>query len=91
MSPAILIAGATGNTGRSLFQTLPSLLQNTPLSNHRVLALTRSANNPVAQEQAKIPGIELIEQNRVEIDDAWLREHESKRRVAEVLKQMVEG
>lgn len=76
MSPAILIAGATGNTGRSLVQTLPGLLQNTPLSNHRVLALTRSANSPVAQEQAKIPGVELIEQNWVEIDDAWLREHE---------------
>lgn len=76
MAPTILIAGATGNTGRSLVETLPKLLQSTHLSSHRILALTRSASSPVAQALAKLPGVEVEEQNWVEIDDNWLREHE---------------
>jgi len=76
MAPTVLIVGATGNTGRSVVETLPKLLENTKLASHRVLALTRSASSPSAQALAKLPGVELAEQNWVEIDNAWLREHE---------------
>ena len=64
MSLAILVAGATGNTGRSTTETLSKLLQapNSPLRNHRILALTRSANSPVAQHLATLPGVEIIQQ-----------------------------
>ena len=76
MAPTVLIVGATGNTGRSVVETLPKLLENTKLASHRVIALTRNAGSPSAQALAKLPGVELAEQNWVEIDDAWLREHE---------------
>lgn len=76
MTPTILIAGATGNTGRSVVETLPKLLQSsTSLSDHRVIALTRSLNGPVAREFAKLPGVEVIEKSWVEITADWLREH----------------
>ena len=76
MAPTILIVGATGNTGRSVVETLPKLLGNSKLASHRIIALTRSASSPAAQALAKLPGVELAEQNWVEIDDTWLREHE---------------
>lgn len=76
MAPTILIVGATGNTGRSVVETLPKLLQGTELSSHRILALTRSASSSAAQAFAKLPAVEVAEQNWVEIDDGWLREHE---------------
>lgn len=76
MAPTVLIVGATGNTGRSVVETLPKLLENTKLASHRIIALTRSAGSPSAQALAKLPGVELAEQDWVEIDDAWLREHE---------------
>ncbi|KAJ5588353.1 hypothetical protein N7537_011031 [Penicillium hordei] len=77
MTPSILIIGATGNTGRAVAKTLPKLLQSgSTLSEHRIIALTRSSDNPVAQELAKIAGVEVIEQNWVEITADWLREHQ---------------
>ncbi|KAJ5522368.1 hypothetical protein N7527_006483 [Penicillium freii] len=77
MTPSILIVGATGNTGRAVAQTLPKLLQSSStLSGHRIIALTRSSNSPVAQELGKINGVEVIEQNWVEITADWLREHQ---------------
>jgi uncharacterized protein YbjT (DUF2867 family) len=77
MTPSILIVGATGNTGRAVAQTLPTLLQSSSsLSGHRVIALTRSSNSPVARELAKLPGVEVIEQNWAEITADWLREHQ---------------
>jgi uncharacterized protein YbjT (DUF2867 family) len=76
MAPTVLIVGATGNTGRSVVETLPKLLENTKLASHRVLALTRSASSPSAKALAELPGVELAEQNWVEIDDIWLRENE---------------
>lgn len=75
MTPSILIAGATGNTGRAVTETLPKLLQSSTLAGHRVIALTRSSKSPVAQGLAKLPGVEVIEQNWVEITVDWLREH----------------
>ena len=77
MAPSILIVGATGNTGRAVTETLPSLLKSSnALSDHRIIALTRSATSPVAQQLAKLPGVEMVEQNWVEITSDWLREHE---------------
>ena len=77
MSPSILIVGATGNTGRAVTKALPKLLHsNSGLSGHRIIALTRSSISLVAQELAKIPGVEVFEQNWVEITDDWLREHQ---------------
>jgi uncharacterized protein YbjT (DUF2867 family) len=74
MAPTILIVGATGNTGRSVTETLPKLIQGTELSSHRILALTRSKNSDAAQKLTKIPCVELAEKNWTEIDDEWLRE-----------------
>lgn len=77
MAPTILIIGATGNTGRGVVETLSKLPKtSTTLSGHRILALTRSSTSPAAQQLAKLPGVEVAEQNWVEITAAWLREHE---------------
>ncbi|KAB8236416.1 uncharacterized protein BDW43DRAFT_323575 [Aspergillus alliaceus] len=77
MAPTILIIGATGNTGRSVTETLPKLLKTrTALSGHRVIGLTRSLDSPVAKQLAKLPGVEMVERNWVEITADWLREHE---------------
>ncbi|KAL4986541.1 hypothetical protein BDW68DRAFT_124506 [Aspergillus falconensis] len=77
MAPTILIVGATGNTGRSVTEMMPKLLKTTStLSDHRVIALTRSLNSPVAQQLAALPGVEMLEQNWVDITADWLREHE---------------
>lgn len=46
------------------------------LAGHRILALTRSSSSPAAQELAKLPGVEVAEQNWVEITADWLREQE---------------
>jgi uncharacterized protein YbjT (DUF2867 family) len=77
MTPSILIVGATGNTGRAVTQTLPKLLQSSStLAGNRIIALTRSSSSPVALELAKLPGVEVIEQNWVEITVDWLRKHQ---------------
>lgn len=80
MSRTILIVGATGNTGRSVIRTLPDLLKSTQtLSDHRILGLTRSLENPTAQELAKLPHVEFAEKDWTTIDAAWLREQSVER------------
>ncbi|KAK6436781.1 hypothetical protein LTR95_007020 [Oleoguttula sp. CCFEE 5521] len=75
MPPTILIVGATGNTGRSVVQTLPHLLQSSKeLANHRVLGLTRSLKSYAAQELARLPHVEMVEYDWTAIDATWLRE-----------------
>ncbi|PYH41309.1 NmrA-like family protein [Aspergillus saccharolyticus JOP 1030-1] len=77
MAPTILIAGATGNTGRSVIETLSKLLPTSKtLSHHRILALTRAASSPTAQQLATFPGVEVVEQNWVDITADWLKHHE---------------
>ena len=77
MAPTILIVGATGNTGKSVVKTLVKLLESSmTLSNHRVLALTRTANSPVARQLAELPHVEVAEKNWPETDAAWLQEHQ---------------
>lgn len=77
MAPTILITGATGNTGRNVIETLSHLRKTSDvLSGHRIVGLTRSAKGSIAQEIAKLPGIEIIEKNWMEISADWLRENE---------------
>ncbi|KAL5337939.1 hypothetical protein BJX70DRAFT_408977 [Aspergillus crustosus] len=77
MAPAILIIGATGNTGQSVTRTLSNLLQNQDtLPDHRIIALTRSLAGSAAQQLATLPNVEVVEQNWVEITASWLQEHE---------------
>lgn len=75
MAPTFLIAGATGNTGVGVIEALPKLVQESKsFSGYRILALTRSLDNPVVkQNQASI---EWKQQNWVEITADWLRQHE---------------
>ncbi|RBR24286.1 uncharacterized protein FIESC28_02776 [Fusarium coffeatum] len=76
MAPAFLIVGATGNTGRSLVETLSKILDtSTTFSGYNILAQTRSASGATAQHLAQLPHVEVVEQNWVEITSAWLREH----------------
>jgi uncharacterized protein YbjT (DUF2867 family) len=73
MVATVLIAGATGNTGRGVVETLPSLLKG---SEYRILALTRSLDNPVAQKLAGYQNVKVLEKNWVEITADWIRENE---------------
>ncbi|KAI1283567.1 hypothetical protein F5Y07DRAFT_349997 [Xylaria sp. FL0933] len=77
MAPTILVAGATGNTGRAVVETLSGLLdKSSVLSGHRIIALTRSSSGAVAQKLAKLPGVEVVEQNWIEITPEWLQRYE---------------
>ncbi|RGP58934.1 putative nmralike family protein [Fusarium sporotrichioides] len=74
MSPTILVAGATGNTGQALVKTLSELLKTTTnFSGHRILALTRSAGGATAQKLAELPNVEVVEKNWIDITADWLR------------------
>ena len=80
MAPTILVVGATGNTGKKVVETLPQLIkQSSSLSNHRIICLTRSASSATAKKLAQIPAVEIVEQNWIEIDDAWLQKHNVER------------
>ncbi|KAF4553488.1 Hypothetical protein D9617_7g032160 [Elsinoe fawcettii] len=73
MVSTILIAGATGNTGRGVVDLLPKLLQESQaFKDHRVLALTRSKDSAVAKQIAKLHNVEVVEQDWTEITPAWL-------------------
>lgn len=77
MAPAFLVVGATGNTGKGVVETLPELLKASKVfSDHRILALTRSKDSAVAQQIAKLPGVEVVEQTWTEITADWLRQNE---------------
>jgi uncharacterized protein YbjT (DUF2867 family) len=71
MGPTILVVGSTGNTGKGVIRYLPNLLQGS----HRVLGLTRSLDNLVAQEHSKLPNVEMVEKDWTEIDADWLQEN----------------
>lgn len=72
MAPAILIIGATGNTGKTVVSHLPELLELSN-SNYRIVGLTRSLDNPVSQKLAKLPHVEMVEKDWTTIDAAWLK------------------
>ncbi|KAH6999334.1 NmrA-like family protein [Ilyonectria destructans] len=76
MAPTFLIAGATGNTGRAVVETLSELLKtSTAFAGYRILALTRSSSGAAAQKLAQLPGVEVAEKTWVEITADWLREN----------------
>lgn len=80
MAPSILIIGSTGNTGAAAVRALPNLLaKSSKLSHHRILACTRNAKGNMAQELARVPGVQVVEINWTEIDANWLREHQVER------------
>lgn len=80
MSPAFLIAGATGNSGTGVVETLSNLLTSSPdFASHRILALTRSRQSATAQRLAQLPHVQVLEHNWVDITADWLREHHVER------------
>jgi uncharacterized protein YbjT (DUF2867 family) len=75
MALTILVAGATGNTGRSVVETLSdSINTNEALAGYRIIALTRSSNSPTAQTLAQLPHVSIEEKNWVDIGADWLKE-----------------
>ncbi|KAJ4129768.1 hypothetical protein NW768_006737 [Fusarium equiseti] len=75
MAPTFLIVGATGNTGRSLVETLSKTLDTqSTFSDYKILAQTRSSSGATAQQLARLPHVEVVEKNWVEITAAWLRQ-----------------
>ncbi|KXH29422.1 hypothetical protein CSAL01_12655 [Colletotrichum salicis] len=69
------MAGATGNTGRSVVETLSHFVSNSDAPpNIRILALTRSIDSSTAQRLASLPNITFVEKNWVDIDALWLHE-----------------
>lgn len=75
MAPTILIVGATGNTGRSVVETVSDAIStNKALAAYRIIALTRSSNSSVAQKLANLPNVSIEEKNWVDISPDWLRE-----------------
>lgn len=76
MAPTFLVAGATGNTGRAVVETLSELIKaSTVFSSYRILALTRSSSGAAAQGLAQLPGVAVVEKTWVEITADWLREN----------------
>ncbi|KAM0559996.1 hypothetical protein ACHAPJ_003951 [Fusarium lateritium] len=76
MASTFLVVGATGNTGRSVVETLSARLGNAgSFSGHKILALTRSASGAAAQRLAQLPYVDVVEHNWVEITADWLRQH----------------
>jgi uncharacterized protein YbjT (DUF2867 family) len=76
MAPTFLIVGSTGNTGRSVVETLSEQLKTSDFAGYRIVALTRSSKSDTAQKLAKLPGVEVVEKNWVEITADWLRKYE---------------
>ncbi|EEY17510.1 conserved hypothetical protein [Verticillium alfalfae VaMs.102] len=76
MTSAFLVVGATGNTGKAVVATLSELVKASPtFSNHKILAITRSASGAAAQKLAGLPGVQVIEYSWVDITADWLRQH----------------
>ena len=72
--PAILVVGATGNTGKNVVRTLSSLLPNTPhLSKYQILAQTRNASSSTAQQLSSLPNVTVVEEFWPEISAEWLK------------------
>ncbi|KAL7956505.1 NAD(P)-binding protein [Trichoderma compactum] len=76
MAPAILIIGATGNTGKGVVRGLPPLLKSSS-TKYRIVAITRSLNNSVSKKlAAEMDGVEWIEKDWPDIDVEWLKSQE---------------
>ncbi|TGO44370.1 hypothetical protein BCON_0535g00010 [Botryotinia convoluta] len=75
MAPTVLIVGATGNTGRSVVETLSdSINNNKTLAVYRIIALTRNLDSLTAQKLGKLSNVTIEEKNWVDISPEWLKE-----------------
>lgn len=80
MSPNFLIIGATGNTGVGVTHELSKLVkESNAYGSYGIIALTRNASGTSAQELAKLPNVQMIEKNWVELTTEWFKEHDIKR------------
>ena len=70
---SILIAGSTGNTGESTVKTLSQL------SDAPIIALTRSASNPVAQSFKAFKNVQVVEKDWTTVDVDYLRQNDIKK------------
>lgn len=70
--PTILVVGATGNTGKSVVRTLPTLLQSSS-QDYRIVGLTRSLASAASKQLATLPNVEMLEKDWTTIDADWLR------------------
>lgn len=76
MAPTILVVGSTGNTGRSVVETLSASIKNgnKALAGHQIIALTRSSSSETARKFAKLDHVTVEEKNWVDIKPDWLQE-----------------
>ncbi|KFX90793.1 hypothetical protein V490_06273 [Pseudogymnoascus sp. VKM F-3557] len=75
ITPTILVVGATGNTGRSVVETLSASFKTSEaLAGHRIIGLTRSWGNPIARKLAELPHVYIEEVNWVDIGPEWLKD-----------------
>jgi uncharacterized protein YbjT (DUF2867 family) len=75
MSASVLVVGATGNTGVNVVKTLATHISSSEvLANHRIIAVTRSRSNTVAQELAKLPRVDVEEISWPTITSQWLKD-----------------
>ncbi|KEF55880.1 uncharacterized protein A1O9_07460 [Exophiala aquamarina CBS 119918] len=80
MSPAILIAGSTSNTGTTVVETLSQLVDtNKAFAGYKILALTRNKNGATPRRFAKLLHVQVVEKSYTEVTADWLRQHEVKR------------
>ncbi|KAF7882246.1 hypothetical protein EAF00_011762 [Botryotinia globosa] len=74
-APTILIVGATGNTGRSVVETLSdSINNNKTVAGYQIIALTRDSNSLTSQKLSKLPNVTIEEKNWVDVSPEWLKE-----------------
>lgn len=80
MSPSFLVAGSTGNTGTTVVETLSQLVGTSKaFTGYKILALTRDKNGATAKRFAKLPHVQVVEKNYMDVTADWLREQEVKR------------
>ncbi|KAJ1024725.1 hypothetical protein NDA16_002765 [Ustilago loliicola] len=80
MARSILVAGATGNTGRAVVETLSKLFKSqSDFADYRILATTRSSKGSAAKALSRLDQVEVIEKSWSNITPQWLSEHEVKR------------
>ncbi len=76
MASTILVAGATGNTGRAVVETLSGLLQKSDaFKGHKIIALTRDASGTAAQHLAAFHAVQVVQLNWVDVTPGWLRQN----------------
>ena len=75
-SLAILVIGATGNTGSSTVKHVCQFIYSTPISKQtrKIIVFTRDVNSATSKELAQIPHVEIKDKDWTTRDVAWLAE-----------------